>query len=157
MFYIFRARDVGRFVLSSVCLPVSLSACTGSQLNLIPTVDTIPTCNSLRSPLITLNLTLIYVATTLFYPYFEGIWNVSPRTCSSASYVVISLFNPYFNPILSLFYPILRQFWRYLKRIFKDLFERQAFEDDGVYDWDMLKKKQEQGNIHNRLHNYLHT
>ena len=34
---------------------------------------------------------------------------------------------------------------RYLKRIFKDLFERQAFEDDGVYDWDMLKKKQEQG------------
>ena len=35
--------------------------------------------------------------------------------------------------------------FRYLKRIFKDLFERQAFEDDGVYDWDMLKKKQEQG------------
>ena len=34
---------------------------------------------------------------------------------------------------------------RYLKRIFKDLFERQAFEDDGVYDWDMLKRKQEKG------------
>jgi len=34
---------------------------------------------------------------------------------------------------------------RYLKRIFKDLFERQAFEDDGVYDWDLLKKQQEQG------------
>ena len=35
--------------------------------------------------------------------------------------------------------------YRYLKRIFKDLFERQAFEDDGVYDWDLLKKQQEQG------------
>jgi hypothetical protein len=32
-----------------------------------------------------------------------------------------------------------------LKRIFKDLFERQAFEDDGVYDWDIIKKQQEKG------------
>jgi hypothetical protein len=35
--------------------------------------------------------------------------------------------------------------YRYLKRIFKDLFERQAFEDDGVYDWDVIKKQQEKG------------
>ena len=34
--------------------------------------------------------------------------------------------------------------YRYLKRIFKDLFERQALEDDGVYDWDVLKRHQEQ-------------
>lgn len=35
--------------------------------------------------------------------------------------------------------------YRYLKRIFKDLFERQALEDDGLYDWDVLKHQQEQG------------
>ena len=29
----------------------------------------------------------------------------------------------------------------------QDLFERQAFEDDGVYDWDLLKKQQEQGTL----------
>lgn len=34
--------------------------------------------------------------------------------------------------------------YRYLKRIFKDLYERQGFEDDGIFDWDLLKKKQEQ-------------
>eukprot|EP00605_Chrysophyceae_sp_TOSAG23-4_P002855 GSChrysophyteH1.ASY1.ANO1.3144.1 assembled CDS len=34
--------------------------------------------------------------------------------------------------------------YRYLKRIFKDLFDRQAFEDDGQYDWDVLKRRQEQ-------------
>jgi serine/threonine protein kinase len=34
--------------------------------------------------------------------------------------------------------------YRYLKRIFKDLFERQSLEDDGVYDWDVLKRHQEQ-------------
>jgi len=33
--------------------------------------------------------------------------------------------------------------YRYLKRIFKDLFERQGLEDDGVYDWDVLKRHQE--------------
>lgn len=35
--------------------------------------------------------------------------------------------------------------YRYLKRIFKDLFERQGFVDDGLYDWDLLKKQQETG------------
>lgn len=34
--------------------------------------------------------------------------------------------------------------YRYLKRIFKDLFERQGFEDDGMFDWDILKKRKEQ-------------
>lgn len=31
--------------------------------------------------------------------------------------------------------------YRYLKRIFKDLFERSGYEDDGVYDWDVAKKQ----------------
>jgi serine/threonine protein kinase len=35
--------------------------------------------------------------------------------------------------------------YRYLKRIFKDLFDRQGFIEDGLYDWDILKKQQEQG------------
>merc|ERR1712065_119129 len=35
--------------------------------------------------------------------------------------------------------------YRYLKRIFKDLFDHQGFVDDGLYDWDVLKKQQEQG------------
>jgi serine/threonine protein kinase len=30
--------------------------------------------------------------------------------------------------------------YRYLKRIFRDLFERQCFEDDGIFDWDIIKK-----------------
>jgi len=29
--------------------------------------------------------------------------------------------------------------YRYLRRIFKNLFERQGFEDDAVYDWDIIK------------------
>eukprot|EP01031_Cornospumella_fuschlensis_P046073 gene46073-56399_t len=33
--------------------------------------------------------------------------------------------------------------YRYLKRIFRDLFERQCFEDDGVFDWDIIKKAQQ--------------
>jgi len=33
--------------------------------------------------------------------------------------------------------------YRYLRRIFKDLYERHGFEDDGLFDWDLLKKKQE--------------
>lgn len=33
--------------------------------------------------------------------------------------------------------------YRYLKRIFRDLFERQCFEDDGVFDWDIIKKNQQ--------------
>lgn len=28
-----------------------------------------------------------------------------------------------------------------MKRIFRELFERQSFEDDGVFDWDILKKQ----------------
>lgn len=35
--------------------------------------------------------------------------------------------------------------YRYLKRIFKDLFDHQGFVDDGLYDWDVLKKQQDQG------------
>mmetsp|Transcript_28395 Transcript_28395/g.47729 ORF Transcript_28395/g.47729 Transcript_28395/m.47729 type:complete len:399 (+) Transcript_28395:119-1315(+) len=35
--------------------------------------------------------------------------------------------------------------YRYLKRIFRDLFERQSFEDDGVFDWDIIKKQQMAG------------
>mmetsp|Transcript_18195 Transcript_18195/g.18248 ORF Transcript_18195/g.18248 Transcript_18195/m.18248 type:complete len:412 (-) Transcript_18195:702-1937(-) len=33
--------------------------------------------------------------------------------------------------------------YRYLKRVFKDLFDRQGCEDDGSFDWDVLKKQQE--------------
>ena len=33
--------------------------------------------------------------------------------------------------------------YRYLRRIFKNLFERQGFEDDAVFDWD-IRKKQDQ-------------
>jgi hypothetical protein len=35
--------------------------------------------------------------------------------------------------------------YRYLKRIFRDLFERQCFEDDGIFDWDIIKKAQQTG------------
>lgn len=35
--------------------------------------------------------------------------------------------------------------YRYLKRIFRDLFERQCFEDDGIFDWDIIKKNQQIG------------
>ena len=31
-----------------------------------------------------------------------------------------------------------------MKKIFRDLFERQSFEDDGVFDWYILKKTQQQ-------------
>lgn len=31
--------------------------------------------------------------------------------------------------------------YRYLKRIFKDLFERSGYDDDGIYDWDVAKKQ----------------
>lgn len=31
--------------------------------------------------------------------------------------------------------------YRYLRRIFKDLFERSGYEDDGVFDWDISKKQ----------------
>lgn len=30
--------------------------------------------------------------------------------------------------------------YRYLKRLFRELFERQGYEDDGLFDWDILKK-----------------
>lgn len=33
--------------------------------------------------------------------------------------------------------------YRYLKRLFRELFERQGYEDDGLFDWDILKKQQE--------------
>lgn len=34
--------------------------------------------------------------------------------------------------------------YRYLKRLFKDLFERSGFEDNCVYDWDLLRRQEEQ-------------
>lgn len=37
--------------------------------------------------------------------------------------------------------------YRYLKRLFKDLFERSGFEDNCVYDWDLLKKQEEQREV----------
>jgi hypothetical protein len=37
--------------------------------------------------------------------------------------------------------------YRYLKRIFKDLFDRQGFMDDGLYDWDIMKKQQEAAGV----------
>ena len=37
--------------------------------------------------------------------------------------------------------------YRYLKRLFKDLFERNAFEDNCVYDWDLLRRQEEQREI----------
>jgi hypothetical protein len=30
---------------------------------------------------------------------------------------------------------------RYLKRILKELFEKQGYEDDGLYDWDAIKRQ----------------
>jgi serine/threonine protein kinase len=52
-------------------------------------------------------------------------------------------FKEYFAHCLSLGFED-RPDYRYLKRIFRDLFERQSFEDDGVFDWDILKKTQQQ-------------
>jgi hypothetical protein len=34
---------------------------------------------------------------------------------------------------------------RYLKRIFRDLFERSGFEDDGLFDWDLALKPKADG------------
>ena len=33
----------------------------------------------------------------------------------------------------------------YLKRIFRDLFERSGFEDDGIFDWDLALKAKADG------------
>ena len=33
--------------------------------------------------------------------------------------------------------------YRYLKRILKELFDKQGYEDDGLYDWDAIKKQEE--------------
>jgi casein kinase 1/casein kinase I family protein HRR25 len=33
--------------------------------------------------------------------------------------------------------------YRYLKRILKELFEKQGYEHDGLYDWDAIKKQEE--------------
>jgi len=51
-------------------------------------------------------------------------------------------FRDYFAHCLSLGFED-RPDYRYLKRIFRDLFERQSFEDDGVFDWDVIKKQQQ--------------
>lgn len=37
--------------------------------------------------------------------------------------------------------------YRYLKRLFKDLFERSGFEDNCVYDWDLLRRQEEQREV----------
>mmetsp|Transcript_101399 Transcript_101399/g.198972 ORF Transcript_101399/g.198972 Transcript_101399/m.198972 type:complete len:428 (+) Transcript_101399:78-1361(+) len=50
-------------------------------------------------------------------------------------------FRDYFAHCLSLGFED-RPDYRYLKRIFRDLFERQSFEDDGVFDWDIIKRQQ---------------
>jgi len=46
--------------------------------------------------------------------------------------------------------------YRYLKRIFRDLFERQSFEDDGVFDWDIIKRQQMAGTHPSVLLTYVH-
>lgn len=53
-------------------------------------------------------------------------------------------FRDYFAHCMSLGFED-RPDYRYLKKIFRDLFERQAFEDDGVFDWDVIKKQQQTG------------
>lgn len=53
-------------------------------------------------------------------------------------------FRDYFAHCLSLGFED-RPDYRYLKRIFRDLFERQCFEDDGIFDWDIIKKQQQSG------------
>lgn len=53
-------------------------------------------------------------------------------------------FKEYFAHCLSLGFED-RPDYRYLKRKFKELFERQSFEDDGVFDWDIIKKQQQAG------------
>lgn len=52
-----------------------------------------------------------------------------------------SEFRDYFAHCMSLGFED-RPDYRYLKRIFRDLFERLSFEDDGVFDWDIIKKQQ---------------
>ena len=37
--------------------------------------------------------------------------------------------------------------YRYLKRLFKDLFERAGYEDDGVFDWDLSLKAKSDGSF----------
>ncbi len=51
-------------------------------------------------------------------------------------------FKEYFTYCLSLGFED-KPDYTYLKRIFRDLFERQSFEDDGVFDWDILKETQQ--------------
>lgn len=36
---------------------------------------------------------------------------------------------------------------RYLKKLFRDLFERENFVDDGIFDWDIIKKQQQEAQI----------
>jgi casein kinase 1 len=55
-------------------------------------------------------------------------------------------FRDYFAHCLSLGFED-RPDYRYLKRIFRDLFERQHFEDDGIFDWDIIKKQQQGGGV----------
>ena len=57
-----------------------------------------------------------------------------------------SEFRDYFSHCTSLGFED-RPDYRYLRRIFKNLFERQGFEDDAVYDWDIIKKQEAQGTV----------
>jgi len=36
---------------------------------------------------------------------------------------------------------------RYLKKLFRDLFERENFVDDGIFDWDIIKKQQHEAQL----------
>eukprot|EP01038_Epipyxis_sp_PR26KG_P009126 gene9126-12310_t len=53
-------------------------------------------------------------------------------------------FRDYFAHCLSLGFED-RPDYRLLKRIFRDLFERQGYEDDGVFDWDIIKRAAQSG------------
>lgn len=35
----------------------------------------------------------------------------------------------------------------YLKRLFKDLFDRSGFEDDNIFDWDIIRQQEEQRDL----------
>jgi casein kinase 1 len=53
-----------------------------------------------------------------------------------------SEFLDYFSHSLSLGFED-RPDYRYLKRIFRDLFERSNFADDGLFDWDIIKQQEQ--------------
>ena len=71
--------------------------------------------------------------------------------------ITLNIYFTYFPFSRSLFSNLLSVFVSLFMRMNQDLFERQAFEDDGVYDWDLLKKQQEQGtHLYHSNHVYIH-